>query len=214
MPVIVLPSGVGGVGVGGPRLGVLRSRRADRIGGRVPDLRSGQSSRAAGLDVEPVEVVGVDDPVGVALLGEEPLPVLRRSPRRRCRGRRPCRSARSARRPWAAAAGRAAGPPPGASRTCPDTWIATAASGRSMEKFATLETTSSVDLAGAERLEEPLPLLDRGLALDHRRVERARRARRAGRGTARSPASARPRCCSTSSLDDAGSSRRVQDASR
>ena len=42
----------------------------------------------------------------------------RRSPRRRCRGRRPCRSARCARRPSAAAPGRAAGPPPGASRTC------------------------------------------------------------------------------------------------
>ena len=66
----------------------------------------------------------------------------RRSPRRRCRGRRPCRSARCGRRPWAAAPGRAAGPPPGASRTCPDTWIATLASGRSMEKLATLLTTS------------------------------------------------------------------------
>ena len=97
--------------------------------------------KRASEDRQP-EVVGVDDPVGVALLGEEPLPVLRRSPRRRCRGRRSCRSARSGRRPWAAAAGRAAGPPPGASRRSPDTWIATAASGRSMEKFATLETTS------------------------------------------------------------------------
>ena len=38
-------------------------------------------------DVPPgSEVVGVDDAVGVALLGEEPLPVLRRSPGRPCRG--------------------------------------------------------------------------------------------------------------------------------
>ena len=136
--------------------------------------------------------LGVDDPVGVALLGEEPLPVLgevgvdgvARDDRVEVRGR--------ARPPWGAAAGRAAGPPPGASRTIPDTWIATAAAGRSMEKLATLRDHEQVDLAGAERLEEPLPLLDRGLALDHRRVEVPRRARRAGRGTARSPASARP----------------------
>ena len=40
-----------------------------------------------------------------------------------------------------------------------------------MEKFATLETTSSADLPGAERVEQPLPLLDGRLALDHRGVE-------------------------------------------
>ena len=64
------------------------------------------------------DVVGVDDAVGVALLGQEPLPVRGEVRRRRCRGRPPCRSARCARRPSAAAPGRAAGPPPGGSRTC------------------------------------------------------------------------------------------------
>ena len=45
------------------------------------------------------------------------------------------------------------------------------ASGRSIEKLATFDTTSSDDLAAAERVEQPLALLDRGLALDDRRVE-------------------------------------------
>ena len=91
--------------------------------------------------------------------------------RRRCRGRRPRRSARSARRPWAAAPGRAAAPPPAASRRCPTPGSRPSASGRSIEKLATLRDDEQRDLAGAERLEQPLALLDRRLALDHRRVE-------------------------------------------
>ena len=95
----------------------------------------------------------------------------RRSRRRRCRATRSRRSGRSGRR----ALGRSSRPSRCAS-SCrdpnePDTWIATAASGRSIEKFATLLTTSRLDLAGPERLEEPLPLLDGGVALDDRGVE-------------------------------------------
>ncbi len=48
----------------------------------------------------------------------------------------------------------------------PETWIATLASGRSMEKLATLLTTSGRDLAGAEGVVEALALLDRRLAGD------------------------------------------------
>ncbi len=40
-----------------------------------------------------------------------------------------------------------------------------------MEKFATLLTTSVRDLAAPEGVEEPLPLGDRRLALEDRRVE-------------------------------------------
>ena len=65
-----------------------------------------------------------------------------RSRRRRCRGRRSRRSGRSAR----PAFGRSSRPSRCASSwrepNEPDTWIATSASGRSIEKFATLETTS------------------------------------------------------------------------
>ena len=65
-----------------------------------------------------------------------------RSPRRRCRGRRSRRSGRSARR----SLGRSSRPSRWASSwrdpNDPDTWIATVASGRSMEKLATLLTTS------------------------------------------------------------------------
>ena len=89
-----------------------------------------------------VHVVGVDDPVGVALLGQEPLAVRGEvrvdrvagdhrveagaPPSALGRSSRPSRCASSCRDP-----------------NVPDTWIATAASGRSMEKFATLETTRS-----------------------------------------------------------------------
>ena len=43
----------------------------------------------------------------------------------------------------------------------PDTWMATDASGRSIEKFATFETTSSEISPDAERLVELLALVDR-----------------------------------------------------
>ena len=66
-----------------------------------------------------------------------------RSRRRRCRGRRSCRSARSC----PPSLGRSRRPRRWASSWRepkePETWIATSAEGRSMEKFATLETTSS-----------------------------------------------------------------------
>ncbi len=67
-----------------------------------------------------------------------------RNPGRRCRARPACRSSRAGRSPSGAAGGRGAGPPPGASRTTPTTWMATVASGRSTEKFATLLTTSTL----------------------------------------------------------------------
>ena len=52
-----------------------------------------------------------------------------------------------------------------------ETWMATVASGRSIAKLATLETTSTGMLARAELLEEPLALLDRGGAGDQRGVQ-------------------------------------------
>ena len=45
------------------------------------------------------------------------------------------------------------------------------ASGRSIEKFATLRHDEHPHLAGAERLEEPLALGDRRLALDDRHLQ-------------------------------------------
>ena len=101
----------------------------------------------------------VEDRVAVALLGEEPLAVLREvlvdgvardervEVRREAdsfgRSRRPRRCASSWREP-----------------NEPDTWIATVASGRSTEKFATFETTSTGVPAVAELLEQPLALVD------------------------------------------------------
>ena len=49
--------------------------------------------------------------------------------------------------------------------------MATVASGRSMEKFATLDDHQGADLAGAEGVEQPLPLGVAGRALDDRRLE-------------------------------------------
>ena len=94
-----------------------------------------------------VQRVRVEDRVAVALLGEEALAVLREvlvdgvagDERVEVRGagrdsfgrsRRPRRCASSCREP-----------------NDPETWMATVASGRSIEKFATFDTTSTVDRA-------------------------------------------------------------------
>lgn len=65
-----------------------------------------------------------------------------RTPCRPCRARRSSRSAPAARRPWAAGSR-----PSRCASSCrepnvPEIWIATDASGRSIEKFATFDTTS------------------------------------------------------------------------
>ena len=63
------------------------------------------------------DVVGVDDPVGVALLGQEPLPVLGEVGVDGVAGDDRVEARGALVLSWGAAAGRAAGPPPGASRT-------------------------------------------------------------------------------------------------
>ncbi len=108
--------------------------------------------------------------VGVALLGQEPLPVrgvlgvegvagdhrVEDAPAAVGFGRssRPSRCASSWREP-----------------KVPETCTATDASGRSMEKFATLDTTSVWISPRAERVEQQLALGVLGRPLDHRGVE-------------------------------------------
>ena len=132
------------------------------------------------------DVVGVDDAVGVALLGQEALPVrgvvlvdgVARDDGVACTTSvglgariRPSRCASSCRDP-----------------NVPETWIATAASGRSTEKLATLETTS---VGTSPRRNASYSRSRSGTVVEPLMTERrdAPRARRAGRGTARSPAS-------------------------
>ena len=177
-----------------------RGRSLPPIGGAVRrTLARERHPRVGSRRASGGQVLRVEDPVRVALLGQEPLPVLGELGVDGVAGDDRVEVRRLARRPSAAAAGRAAAPPPAGSRRSRTPGSRPRPSGRSIEKLATLRDDQQPDLAGAERLEQPLPLLHRRLALDQRARRGPRRSRRAGRGTARSPASAGRRAGPTSS---------------
>ena len=96
--------------------------------------------------------------VRVALLGEEALAVRGVLLIERVAGDDRIEVRRAAHPASAAAPVRAAAPPPAATRTS-RTWIATAASGRSIEKLATLLTTRPAHSPRAKRVVQPLALL-------------------------------------------------------
>ena len=128
-----------------------------------PDARRCRPQSAIGLSAE--HVVRVDDPVGVALLGQEPLAVRGELLVDGVAGDDRVEAGGRGRRPWAAAPGRAAAPPPGGSRTSRTPGSRRSPRAGRSRSSRPCDTTSVVISPVAERLEEPLALLDRGLAL-------------------------------------------------
>ena len=134
-----------------------RSKKSSRVV-TPPELSNCGVAGTAGLLLGGVgrpEVVGVDDPVGVALLGQEALAVGGEVRVDGVAGDDRVEARRRGRRPSGAAPGRGAGPPPGGSRTCPTPgWRRSPRAGRWRSWRPWRRRAASISPV-AERLEEP-----------------------------------------------------------